>query len=303
MEVLVGSTGFVGGNLLRKHSFDVSVHSMDVSRAYGTRPDLLVYAGVRAEMFIANKYPDEDYKHIQNTIRNIELIAPKEMILISTISTMGMNARGDEHAYINKDCLSPYGRHRLILEEWVNSNIKNSRIIRLPALFGKGIKKNVIFDYLKFIPRLLSCEKYRELSNESELIETCYLGRKDGYYEYTGEKDDILKAELRRIGFSALSFTDSRSIYQFYPLERLWDDIGIVRYNDLRIINLATEPMTVRWLIKELSGEDFFNELSSPPVVTDIRTHYYPLFKGRKGYILEKKSVMDMIRSFVEVYE
>ena len=48
-DLLVGSTGFVGGNLLAKHTFAAACHSSDITAQYGTRPDLCVYAGVLAD--------------------------------------------------------------------------------------------------------------------------------------------------------------------------------------------------------------------------------------------------------------
>lgn len=46
MESLVGYTGFVGSNLAESHSFDGLYHSKNIEQAYGTKPELLVYAGV-----------------------------------------------------------------------------------------------------------------------------------------------------------------------------------------------------------------------------------------------------------------
>ena len=45
--VLVGSTGFVGGNLLASHAFDAACHSTDVAGQFGKDNDLVVYAGCR----------------------------------------------------------------------------------------------------------------------------------------------------------------------------------------------------------------------------------------------------------------
>ena len=59
-DLLVGSTGFVGGNLLAKHTFAAACHSSDITAQYGTRPDLCVYAGVPAAMFLAKPVCDED---------------------------------------------------------------------------------------------------------------------------------------------------------------------------------------------------------------------------------------------------
>ena len=59
-DLLVGSTGFVGGNLMVAHDFAAVCHSKDVAAQYGTAPDLCVYAGVPAAMFLANADPEAD---------------------------------------------------------------------------------------------------------------------------------------------------------------------------------------------------------------------------------------------------
>ena len=46
---LVGYTGFVGSNIYAAGSFDGAYNSKNIEEAYGTNPDLLIYAGLRAE--------------------------------------------------------------------------------------------------------------------------------------------------------------------------------------------------------------------------------------------------------------
>ena len=58
--MLVGSTGFVGGNLAASHAFDGAFHSADIERAFGARPELLVYAGLPAAKYLANTDPAGD---------------------------------------------------------------------------------------------------------------------------------------------------------------------------------------------------------------------------------------------------
>ena len=87
-DLLVGSTGFVGGNLLAKHTFAAECHSSDITAQYGTRPDLCVYAGVPAAMFLANADPEADLAVMRAARENIRQIAPKRLILISSIAVL-----------------------------------------------------------------------------------------------------------------------------------------------------------------------------------------------------------------------
>ena len=57
MKILVGHTGFVGSNLLESNAFDLCFNSKNITESFGLNPDVLVYSGVRAEKFLANKEP------------------------------------------------------------------------------------------------------------------------------------------------------------------------------------------------------------------------------------------------------
>ena len=49
MNAIVGYTGFVGSNLYTPERFRAAYNTKNIETAFGTGPDLLVYAGVRAE--------------------------------------------------------------------------------------------------------------------------------------------------------------------------------------------------------------------------------------------------------------
>lgn len=85
-DLLVGSTGFVGGNLMAAHDFAAVCHSKDVAVQYGSRPDLCVYAGVPAAMFLANADPEADLAVMAAARENLRKIAPKALVLISSIA-------------------------------------------------------------------------------------------------------------------------------------------------------------------------------------------------------------------------
>ena len=85
-DLLVGSTGFVGGNLAAKHAFAAVCHSTDIAAQFGAKPDLCVYAGVPAAMFLANADPDADLAVMAAARENLRQIAPKQLVLISSIA-------------------------------------------------------------------------------------------------------------------------------------------------------------------------------------------------------------------------
>jgi len=303
MEYLVGSTGFVGSNLIRQHQFDNVFHSTDIVDAYGKEPELLVYAGVRSEMFLANQNPAADRKLISEAISNIEEIRPKACVLISTIAVYPEPYGVDEDTAIDTNTASAYGANRLFLEDWIQQNIKNHLIIRLPAIYGRGLKKNFLYDYIHYIPLLLTEKKLEELSEKAPLFKGFYLDQGNGFWKVrtcTEQENAFLRETFQRIGFSALSFTDSRSIFQFYSLDDLWGHICIARKNGITKMNLATPPISAGDVYHHLCGDEFRNELCKPPYRYDIRSKYAAIYGGADGYLYSREKELKDIAAFVK---
>jgi len=122
MKILVGSTGFVGSNILKSFSFDRSFNSKNIDDAYSLNPELLVYAGLRAEKFLANSDPEADMANIYAAEENIRKINPKRLVLISTVDVLKNPCGCDESTEIETDGLHPYGLNRYRLESWVREN-------------------------------------------------------------------------------------------------------------------------------------------------------------------------------------
>lgn len=305
MLSLVGSTGFVGSNILKNGAFDNAYHSSDINTAYGTNPDLLVYAGVRAEKFLANKYPQKDFGAIQEAIANVKKINPKKIVLISTIDVYAAPDGVDENVVPDKEGLLPYGLNRLYFEEWVKQNCDDYLIVRLPGLFGMNIKKNFIYDFIHYIPALLKKEKYEELAAASDVISNSYEVQEDGFYRYVNdEKNEIfLRNEFARLGFSALNFTDSRGIFQFYNLDKLWKDIETALANGIPILNIATEPISIGELYQYLTGRKFCNEFAADVPMYNFKSIHFNLYNGKDGYLYSKQDILKDIKLFVEAYK
>ena len=244
MKALVGYTGFVGSNLYTVGEFDAVYNSKNIKAAYGTNPELLVYAGVRAEKYLANNAPEKDMELIVQAEENIAKIKPKKLVLISTIDVFKKPKFVDENSLIDTENLHAYGYNRYQLELWVRENYPDALIIRLPGLFGMNIKKNFIYDYINVIPFMLKIEKFEELVSIDPELKSYYHLQDNGFYKVNiSDKDkEDLKNRFRKIGFSALNFTDSRSMYKLRL--KLILNYGIQRlnqYQQLRYTNISRE--------------------------------------------------------------
>ncbi len=303
MNILVGSTGFVGSNLFESGAFDRGFHSRNVQEAYGLKPDLLVYAGLRAEKYLANHAPEKDRELILQAEENIKRIAPKKLVLISTVDVLRDPNGADETTLIRTDGLEAYGANRYLLECWVRERYADALIIRLPGLFGKNIKKNFIYDYMNVIPFMLKQDKWAQLCEKEPRLEEFYELQPNEFYRCRAllepEKKE-LRACFKQIGFTALHFTDSRSRYQFYPLSRLWEDIQTAREHGIKLWHPATEPVSAAEVYRFLTGQEFVNELAGNPADYDYRTIYDGLFGGRGGYICDKQTILEEIKRFTE---
>ena len=69
-------------------------------------------------------------------------------MLISTVDVYRDPVGVDEDSEITFDGLHAYGVNRYRLESFVRQHHPDALIVRLPGLFGPGLKKNVIYDFL-----------------------------------------------------------------------------------------------------------------------------------------------------------
>lgn len=302
MKIIVGHTGFVGSNLAENVSFDYCFNSKNIQDSFGLNPDVLVYSGVRAEKFLANKEPEKDFQIILEAIDNIKKINPKKVVLISTVDVYPNPVSVDENTEIDLENVQPYGKNRLYLENWVASNFNDYVIVRLPGLFGKNIKKNFIFDLISVIPAMLNEVKYQELASNNWIAKN-YTLQENGFYKLntiSASERKILKQQFLDLGFSALNFTDSRGSFQFYNLKNLWNDIQIAQKNGVKKLNLATEPIVVNEIYKAIYGKDFVNELNNPVPNYDFYTIHGQLFHKEGNYISSKQEVLQEIVLFIK---
>jgi nucleoside-diphosphate-sugar epimerase len=144
---LVGYTGFVGGNLLAQRGFDALYNSSNIEEIAGRSFDLIVCAGAPAEKWKANADPAGDLANIERLASAVTRASAKRVVLVSTVDVFGSPIGVDEQTPVSTEGLHAYGRDRRLLEERISAQF-DTTIARLPGLFGPGLKKNVIFDFL-----------------------------------------------------------------------------------------------------------------------------------------------------------
>lgn len=147
-DALIGHTGFVGGNLLRQTRFDDLYNSKNIESLKGRHYQQLVCSGAPAEKWKANQAPAADLENIQRLMGALEGVRVERFILMSTVDVFPVPRGMDEASDVASDERNAYGRHRLLLERFVTERFPGALIVRLPGLFGHGLKKNVIYDFL-----------------------------------------------------------------------------------------------------------------------------------------------------------
>ncbi len=304
MVALAGCKGIVGRNLSASGNIDRGFDSEHIEEAYGLRPELLIYAGLWEKNEKDERIsPAADIARIIEAEQEIWQIGPKKLVLISTVDVFREPKGVDENTEIDTDHMRAYGHGRYLLEKWVRQFRPDALIVRLPAIYGNPLERNFIYDMVNLIPPMLDPEIFRKLVRKAPELRSYYSLRKDGFFwhgELTAEEKGTLRQTFRRLGYTSLNFTDSRSRFQFYPLARLWDDIQIAMRNDVRLWHAVTQPVTAAEICRAVDGEEFDNLLGGTPADYDCRTVYDELFGGCRGYLWEKQKVLRQLVLFVE---
>lgn len=163
MRALIGYTGFVGGNIDTQAEFDDRYNTANIDAIDGSEFDLVVSAATYAEMWKINQDPEGDLRQIEGLIKHLQTLKVRKFVLISTVGVYKNPNGADEDTPIETDDLLPYGKNRYHLEQFCRDNF-DTLVVRLPGLYGPGLKKNVIFDLMH--------------NNNTDRI------HKDGVYQY-----------------------------------------------------------------------------------------------------------------------
>jgi nucleoside-diphosphate-sugar epimerase len=247
-NALIGHTGFVGGNLTEQTPFEHLYNSKTIDEIAGREFDTLVCCGAPAEKWKANADPEADRANIRRLLSCVERAQARRVVLVSTVDVYAAPVGVDEDSPVGIERQSPYGRHRYELELAIQARF-DSLVVRLPGLFGKGLKKNAIYDLLH----------------------------------------DHRVEHIHRAG-----------VYQFYDVGVLWRDIERALAHDLKVVNIATEPVSMSDVAAAAFGRDLSETLHGEPARYDMRSRFDRFFSGSGGYLYDRHWVLTRIARYVE---
>lgn len=152
MKILIGSTGLIGTTLKEKIYFDFTYNSQNINRFNETKyEDATLYLScLPATKWLVNKNIKSDIENINNIIEILSKQKFNKVVLFSTIDVYCDTPQlSNENTSVHFKSLS-YGTNRFLFELLVKEFVQtdNLQIFRLPALFSKNIKKNVLYDLI-----------------------------------------------------------------------------------------------------------------------------------------------------------
>lgn len=150
---ILGWTGLVGQTLFHQllsagvHSSDIATYnSKNLTEIRGVAFGTLYICCMPAEKWRANLNPAKDRAILDDILKALDTVTAHKVVLISTIDVLQSDC--GENEWSQKWAPHAYGQHRRKLEEWVLAKWSTTSILRLPALFGRGLKKNALYDLL-----------------------------------------------------------------------------------------------------------------------------------------------------------
>lgn len=148
VNAIIGHTGFVGSNLTKYIDFEFKFNSKNINDIVNHKYDLLICSAPSATKWIINKNPDEDIENINKIFDLLKKTSFEKIILLSSIDVYGYETSKNlnENNYVDNKNNHNYGINRIYFENLITNAFEKSKVIRLPGLFGDGLKKNILFD-------------------------------------------------------------------------------------------------------------------------------------------------------------
>ncbi len=261
-------------------------------------------------MFEANRAPERDAAQIAGLIAQLGRARADHFVLISTIAVLEDFAGGDDEGTQAFQQTLAYGRHRRMLEAFVEQHFPHHLIVRLPALFGPGLVKNFIFDLMNPVPTMLPADKCAALSDRLSPALGAWLSNLYAPDPVTGMlrlDRAALNADRRRAALedavtaldaSAVQFHHPDTTYQYYSIDRLWQDIGIALDAGLSHLHLVAEPLRAGTIHERLTGRAM-PDTGARLRREDMHTRHADLWGVSGRYQFDAETTLDQLAEFV----
>tara|TARA_Y100001970_G_scaffold294326_1_gene450609 strand:+ start:9562 stop:10332 length:771 start_codon:yes stop_codon:yes gene_type:complete len=248
---VIGFTGFVGSNICANMKFDNYYNSKNIKELMNNSYDLLISCGLSGTKYKINKNPDSDLENIQIQKNILKSTKIKKIIHISSIDIYDQKINVNENTKPNEFKLDHYGKNRYEFEKFIINNFENYHIIRLPMLFGEGLKKNVLYDLL---------------NNQF----------------------------INGINYN--------SVFQWYNPKNLSKDFKLITNNNLKIVNLISEPLEIKSLVDRFFLDKRKLMTQNNLIKTNVKTIYSDIFSDTSGYAYSKKTISLNLDSYISNY-
>ena len=243
MRALVGYTGFIGSHLLQQSNFDFCFNTKNITEITRNSYNQLVFAGLPGTKWKANTNPLADRKNIDVLMHQLSRVSVNDVTYISTIDVYS------NQIDINEDdgiCFehNSYGANRSYFEKFILNTFKNCTVVRPPIVYGKGFKKNYLFDLI--------------------------------------QKNNLQAIHLK-------------NKIQLYDVTNLTSDISYAKEKNLKILNLATEPVELSDIVSLYFPDLITHCQDIHSFSSNMKTKY-----TKSGYLQSKKEVLQKIGTFIK---
>jgi dTDP-4-dehydrorhamnose reductase len=101
---------------------------------------------------------------------------------------------------------------------------------------------------------------------------------------------------------NCLNVINPDSVFQYYDMTAIWDDVQVILKQSVPLINLASEPVATS-LIRDICfpGKEIGTE-PAPPASYDVRSLYTNIFGTRKGYRFDSGEVMNRLGRYIQAF-
>lgn len=149
-NALIGYSGFIGSNLKNDLKNCEYYNSKNIEKIQNKSFDKIYCTANDSRIWYVNNNPQKDLKNIQSLLYKLQKVKCNFFILISSIEIY-KNIKNKSVNELAKNKLSKilnYGNNRLYFENEIKKLFLNHLIVRLPIVYGKNLKKNIIFDII-----------------------------------------------------------------------------------------------------------------------------------------------------------